>query len=273
MQNQIKEKNDTIKISFKNKLSKFKNKIINFKKSTSNVVLVKKMVFSALMLTLVLLFSFLATLSGVFNFLNIDISIIFILITIVVAGYPFGFLLLILKLAIGPSFNGSYHAIGMIGHLLVFIAFLTFITLFYLILNVAFLIKSKNNKLKKTKFVVNDMLKELKYYEIILYLVLATIITTLFMSTLNTFIFNAIYFNLFRMIEDASLSTIVRTYNQNDALRVFFFYIPNYYAASYSLYITFNLIQFGISTVVAFLFILTYKKTGQRFDLDKGIYL
>ncbi|CAC13764.1 unknown; predicted coding region [Mycoplasmopsis pulmonis] len=244
----------------KEKLEVKENEKNNLFQSTKDIFygnrIIFRISFSAITFSLVLIFTFFSKYMKIFGFLEIDISVIFIFATYTISGYRLALLNLILKFLIAPSFLSGYTDISLLGNFINMLTNWMFLN-FYILFKFIFILFKTKSHLKKIKFTLNkfyyiNYYYELKKIEILAILVFTTIFLALFISTLNTFLFNLLYFKLFRVIKSVSLVEIVEKY---DGIKSFFFFINNYFAGSYSLYIAFNLINFSITSSVLVVFL------------------
>ncbi|PAK21438.1 hypothetical protein CJJ23_02200 [Mycoplasmopsis agassizii] len=239
-------------------------------KEYKRILLTKKIAITGMMFALVLLFSWIAHLSGIFTFLKIDVSLVFILATLMVAGYQYALTLIILKFAIVPAFTGGagYSHVGILGHVILLITFLIATTVYYLLANFHLVLSRKIKISDSNRRIVHVPLKWQ-----VTYIIAALALTTVAISTLNTFLFNPLYFSLFGMLQGPATYSNMANLYALQGFSTFFFGIPEYINGSYALYTAFNTIQFSIVGVVTVGFIIFYSKSYKYFGLDQSIYL
>ncbi|QGZ97694.1 hypothetical protein GE118_02650 [Mycoplasma sp. NEAQ87857] len=207
-----------------------------FKNRTSEVF---KISFSAILLALILLSSFISRFLTIFGFLNIEISLVFILLSLYLVGFKYSIILTVARFAIAPLMHPGWLVINYLGGFILFLVQLFFIFIFILI---HYLLNKATNKYNGIMFVIS--------------LILTMLATTILISTLNTFYFNTLYYGALGAIQNLSLSETIKAYNAFPL----FFGIKNYYLGSYVFYISFNLINLTINLVlISIIIFLDYK--------------
>ncbi|MGL4343499.1 MAG: MPN527 family putative ECF transporter permease subunit [Metamycoplasmataceae bacterium] len=196
------------------------------------------LVFASFMLSLVIIFSIVSNfLPFPFNpasFLKIDLSVIFIFFTFYVSGSSNGIIILIISFLISPFLPGS------LGIVPIFL--------------VGKLINTISNFL--FCFIALKILTKKMNYSYFYPIITSLLLTSFFMTFLNIIIFTPIFFHLIDNNYSLSFIDFANQYNQNKEISIFFFGIENYYIATCTLYLIFNLINYGI---VSFSLIPTLK--------------
>lgn len=189
-----------------------------------------KVAITGMMLSLVLLFQFLERfMPFAETYMRLNISLIFIIATIYLAGFSWAFLILILRFIIGPAVGiAGYDVIALWSHFILFISGLTFILIF---LGFKLLFKS----------VKKDNVK------IALSLIIAVLISSFINAILNGVFYTPVYFWLYKLAPDASIASAQIAYK---SAKIFFFGIPDYWAGIFAVYILGNLIKYMIISVL-----------------------
>ncbi|MGL4617186.1 MAG: MPN527 family putative ECF transporter permease subunit [Mycoplasmoidaceae bacterium] len=202
---------------------------------------VKKISVLSMLLSLGVVSNYISTFIPFFTFafLNIDLSIAFVLLAFSLYGYWSAFFMCF---AIG-FFNIAFSTTGIIGPIILIISNLSFISIYILI--------SKLIRIKKMKM---------------FNLFFTIIINSLFLVILNGMIFTPVFINVFTDIKNMSFIEIANNYNNGlwyEKLKLYFMFIPDYWLGIFSLYISFNLFKFLINVIIFILF----KKMIEKNDL------
>ncbi|MGL4647154.1 MAG: MPN527 family putative ECF transporter permease subunit [Mycoplasmoidaceae bacterium] len=192
---------------------------------------IKKIVWVAMFLVLGILFSYASNFIPffAFGFLKIDISIIFFLVPISLVGYRSSIFIIII---IGIT-NIAWSTTAFIGPLILIISNIVFVTCYFLLNKI---IKIKHAKL------IN--------------LIVATLVCSFIITLLNGIFFTPLFINFFTDVKTISFIEISNNYNNGlwyDKLKFFLMFIPDYWGGIFALYIGFNLLKFGIGSILYFM--------------------
>lgn len=185
---------------------------------------------SGIFLALVLIFQFLSSqFFSVFGFLNINFTVVFIIVLYLATNYKYALAMLVLRFLISPAVGSGYTIIGILGHFILLISDLSYIIIF-VVFHVIFIKYSKVNI----------------YLNIAISFSIATILNALWMSILNGLIFTPLYLSL---ISKGTLPANFIYYVENPS-EFNVFGINSYWGNIFALYLAFNLINF---TLVSFI--------------------
>ena len=189
-----------------------------------------KITFSGIMLGLVIVFQYLEQFMPMFNlFMNINLSLIFIMATAFIAGYKWAIGLLLLRLIIGPSISPlGYSSLGMWSHFVLLSMGIIFMTVF-IVLKKAFL-----------KFITN------KKISLILVSLISIISTSIIAGLLNGVLFTPMYWHLMNNI-NFSINESYWVYEKIKGIT--FFNISNYWVGMMVAFGIGNLLKFTIISV------------------------
>lgn len=202
-------------------------------------------------------------------FLSFHFLLIVSFVCLYTLGYKWSITILLLYFLIVPLiWSQNDLAISYLGNLIVLLSNFFFIgiyILFYHLFIKFFKSKLNSNNLNLENLTESEIgelnLKRLhknEFYSFFSAAIISIIISTFLLSTLNTFLFNVLYFKLFRTLDTFTLSELVSKYDVS--FKAFFLGMNNYYGGSYTLYIIFNLINYSINLVpIAILFSLEVK--------------
>ena len=200
-------------------------------KSTKGIVF--DMIFTGMMLSLVFLFNYLQNfMPWLGGALKINLSLIFILASWIISGYPWALSIIIIRTIIGPALGPfSYTIIGMYSTFLLF-----FSEAFYLIILISSFYLFKN-------LIKNQMLF------LTLILSIATLISIIFLTIMNGLWMSPIFWRLFNP-NVPLFPGVTEYYSNHDGLHGFLFGIPNYWAAIWTVMGSGNLLKFSIISVL-----------------------
>lgn len=185
---------------------------------------------SGIFLALVLIFQFLSSqFFRVFGFLNINFTVVFIIVLYLATNYKYALAILVLRFLISPAVGSGYTIIGILGHFILLISDLSYIIIF-VVFHVIFIKYSKVNI----------------YLNIAISFSIATILNALWMSILNGLIFTPLYLSL---LPGGTLPANFIYYVENPS-KFNVFGINSYWGKIFALYLAFNLINF---TLVSFI--------------------
>lgn len=164
------------------------------------------------------------------TYLKLNFSLLFILPIFYFAGPAFGITVLFLRFAIGPSVSSlGYSLEGLIGHFILFISTTCAIVFMYIY---SLLFAKINNHNLKT-----------------IYISIATVLSTSLVLTLfNGLFFTPLYWWVFGYVKTAFVSkevTSVYSY-----VKYMFFGIPTYWGGIFAVYLSGNLVKFGLIYIV-----------------------
>ncbi|MGL5246036.1 MAG: MPN527 family putative ECF transporter permease subunit [Mycoplasmoidaceae bacterium] len=202
---------------------------------------VKKISVLSMLLSLGVIFNYVSTFIPffAFAFLNVDLSVAFVLLAFSLYGYWSAFFMCF---AIG-LFSIAWSTTGIIGPMILIVSNLSFISIYFLI--------SKLIKIKKIE---------------ILNVIISIIINAIFLSIINGIIFTPIFLNMFTDIKTINFIEIANNYNSGlwyEKLKIYFMFIPDYWLGIFSLYTSFNLFKFLIGGIAFIIF----KKIIEKNDL------
>ncbi len=188
--------------------------------------IVHKMAFTGIFLGLVLLLQFLSKyMPFADTYINLNLSLLFILPIFYYSGPLWGILVLLLRLALGPAISGTgYPMQYMVAHLILFICSSVTIGLMYIFSSVFSKIKKHNLK--------------------VILIITSTLITTsLILTVLNQVFFTPLFWYSFKFTKTFSISQSIDVYQ---FVKIKFFMIPNYWAGTFATYFAGNLAKYGI---------------------------
>ncbi|MEE3928185.1 hypothetical protein V2E24_01155 [Mycoplasmopsis ciconiae] len=217
---------------------------------------IHKIVLTSILLALTLLVSYGSSfLKFPFaDFLSFDLSIVFVFVTWHYVGFVYVCLLQISRFLISPLFSHTSDIAT--SYLGVFILILTQMLFIGVFLGIKHLFFYRKEKINSTPY-------QTRFFRVVRMSVVVIFTITfaaLIMATLNTFIFNLIYFKLFRILNHVSLGELLEKYDST--FKVFFFYIPDYYLGSYALYTSFNAMNLLINSTFVVLVLIFEENTN-----------
>lgn len=102
--------------------------------------------------------------------------------------------------------------------------------------------------------------KKFLVFKLLLILFLSLIIIIFINCLLNGLIFTPLYWWTYSIIKIPSFVEAENTYNSNDSLRVWLLFVPKYWDGIFALYSAFNLLKFGVISILMFpLLLIMYK--------------
>ncbi len=210
----------------------------NLFKRHNGVSATHKMSYTAIFLAAALLLQFASRYMQFANtFIDLNLSLLFILPIFYYAGFLYGVMALLVRLAIGILITVLAPKTPMPIPLLVFGEFIllicstiaiAFMYLFSSVFN-----KVKNHNVKTCAISLSTTLS-------------VTIVATF----LNMIFFTPAYFNMFNK-QSFSIPLAIQTYSK---LKVFFFGIENYWLGTFVVYFSGNLVKFGLIYIIYFPF-------------------
>ncbi len=187
---------------------------------------VHKIAFTGIFLGLVLLLQFLSRyMPFADTYININLSLLFILPIFYYSGLFWGILVLLLRLFLGPTISGTGYATQfMVGHLILFICSVVTIVLMYIFSSV--FSKMQRHNLK------------------VILIIISTLITTsLILTILNQIFFTPLFWYSYGFTKTFSISQSIEVYQ---VVKIKFFMIPNYWVGTFVTYFLANLTKYGI---------------------------
>ena len=208
---------------------------MNLFKRTSSKGIIFDITLTGTMLALVVVFQYLEQfMPWLGGALKINLSLVFIIMSWMISGYPWMIFLLLVRFVIGPSASlFSYTSIGIYSSFILLFSeavFLINFIMFFYIFN--FIIK-------------NEMLG------LILILLCSTIVTTLFLTLMNGLWISPIYWHLFAP-SIPLYPKIINYYHNTSGLHMYLFFIPNYWEGIWLVMGTGNLLKFAIVSICLF---------------------
>lgn len=210
-----------------------------------NKLSIKSMALTSIMLALNAIFSFVSNtylpLPFLSSFLTFDISLIFLVPIIFLCDK---------KWWIIASFGSGLFTFlwsgvgGWVGAIFNVIVNVCFSFLFFCSKK----IYTKDNKLNKKSFIFS--------------LVVKLIIIILFNCLLNGFLFTPLYWWTFNVINSPNFLLAEKIYNSNESLRLYLFYMPNYWSGIFTLYSLFSLLKFGAIFLLSIPLVMLMYKTN-----------
>ncbi len=188
--------------------------------------IVHKMAFTGIFLGLVLLLQFLSKyMPFADTYINLNLSLLFILPIFYYSGPLWGVLVLLLRLVLGPTISGTGYAMQfMVAHFILFMCSTVTIILMYIF-------SSMFSKMKKHNLKV-------------ILIIMSTLITTsLILTMLNQILFTPLFWYSFKFTKTFSISESIKVYQ---FVKIKFFMIPNYWAGTFATYFAGNLAKYGI---------------------------
>ncbi|UUD35846.1 hypothetical protein NPA08_02655 [Mycoplasmopsis citelli] len=207
---------------------------------------ISKIATCGLILALALIFSTISKFTpNVFNFLQFNFSLIPILFGFYLVGWKYGLAIIFINFLIAPILTSSSQSfdIRYLGQFNLLILHLVFV--FVQIYSFKYFFKFTNYKFGLAKAKKDRLIRQIIVYTFSI--TFTVLITTVILSTINTFFINLIYFKAFFNIP-FSLQSTLKSYPTT--LKFLFFGINNYFAGSYTLYIVFNIINLSLNLVI-----------------------
>ncbi|AAT27753.1 MPN527 family putative ECF transporter permease subunit [[Mycoplasma] mobile] len=218
----------------------------------NNSRIVYNITLSGIFFALVLIFQSFFSLFSIFGFLNINFTIVFIIILALVSNFKYALILLILRFIIGPAINSGYSEIGILGHFILLVSDVFFILFF----TFAYYVLLTWKQIKLNKYII-----------LIISSITATIFNAFWMVFLNGLIFTPLFFALLGQ-NSANFLFYMQPQIWN-SLKGLFFNINTYWGGIFTLYTAFNLINFSlVSILFSSITIALFKaKIIENFDL------
>ncbi|MGL5521755.1 MAG: MPN527 family putative ECF transporter permease subunit [Metamycoplasmataceae bacterium] len=193
-----------------------------------------RIVFSSFMLVLVIITN-LASNFFPFSFLNVNITFVFIFYCFYISGFSYGILITIINFFISPflSFGLGLTPIFLFGQVVLTLSNFIFLIIFRLLIG-----KKINYEIKPIFFIFITSI--------------TTLATSIIMTTLNILLFIPFFFYIIDPLSFPYLNFIdfSKQYQQSTSMQIFFFGIPNYYLASFTLLFSFNILQYSIISIL-----------------------
>ncbi|MCR8613381.1 MAG: hypothetical protein NC236_02760 [Mycoplasma sp.] len=223
---------------------------MNFKRNIYFNNLNFKIALTGLMLSLVLLFQYLEKFMPFGEvYMNLNLSLIFIMITLYILDFKWALLLLVLRFAIGPAIGSfGYSTLGIWNNFVLFLCGLIFCVMFF-VLHKHF--KKSTSLSLKNNFIISTLI--------------STLLITIIAPLLNSVLFTPMYWYLLDVIKSPSISNAIDGYSY--VYSVAFFSISNYWLGMFVAFGVANLAKFSIISVVFVVVarIWTYK------EVKKGV--
>ncbi|WP_406616752.1 MPN527 family putative ECF transporter permease subunit [Mycoplasmopsis adleri] len=178
------------------------------------------------------------------SFLKFDFSLTVVAVLAFWIGLPYAYIVILILFAISPSYGSlGYSLIGVLGHFILACAQLIFVSLFYLF----------------SLFFKKIHVKNINW--LILELFLATVLATLILLFINTFLFTPWYFKLFNTLgnEPATYQSMIKNW---DKIRGLFLNVDNYFLGTFIIYGSFNLINLILNSIFTFIILKLNKKNN-----------
>lgn len=205
---------------------------------------IQKITFTGMMLSLVLLFQFLEKFMPLgFGYVNINITLLFILPVFYLNGFWYGVGVLLLRFGLGPLVSsGNYSTLNMVSQF-VLLACESIAILYMFLFSHLF-----------------DFIKKhiLKLVVISSATIIATSITA---ALLNGMLFTPLYWYVLGYIESPTISNAMEAYPYAKEL---YFFIPSYWPAMFGVYITANIIKFSIIYVAYIPMSFVFRELASR---------
>ncbi|MGL5357565.1 MAG: MPN527 family putative ECF transporter permease subunit [Metamycoplasmataceae bacterium] len=193
-----------------------------------------RIVFSSFMLVLMIITNIVSNFFP-FSFLNINITFVFIFYCFYISGFAYGMLIILINFFIAPflSFGWGLTPVFLFGQIVLNLSNFIFLIIFRLLIG------------KNIKY-------EIKVKSFILITSITTLATAIIMTTLNILLFIPIFFYIIDPLSFPYLNFIdfSKQYQQSTSMQIFFFGIPNYYLASFTLLFSFNILQYSIISIL-----------------------
>ncbi|MEA4333605.1 MPN527 family putative ECF transporter permease subunit [Mycoplasma sp. 1232] len=211
--------------------------------NNKNMNVIFKMAFTGLMLAISIVFSIIGSFIPFNSFLTFNFLLISAFLTAFIIDFQYSLIMLISNFLISPfiTIKSTTLDIAFLGNFILLLMQAVFVFSSYLFGKLLW-----KSKLKKE-------------LSILVILAISSLVTIAIITFLNTFLFNLIYFKLFKQLDAVSLNELLANYDKK--FKIFFFGIPNYFAGSIALYLSFNLINIAINYFIIYIFIFTLSKT------------
>ncbi|WP_371864732.1 MPN527 family putative ECF transporter permease subunit [Mycoplasmopsis gallinacea] len=209
-------------------------------KNVSNII--AKITYAAITLAIALIFNFISSYLNIFNFLQINLTLIPIFIASYILSWRWALVVSAIRFLISPLlFNYSNMiAVEYVGNLIIFLSHTFFISFYYL----CYKLVCKRKWDPHLKFLLSSLF--------------SVPLTIILLTFLNTYIFNVVYFFILNILDHFSLSELIAKYPN---FKILFFNINNYHVGSWTLYTVFNIINLSINVFVISLFVFLDRKT------------
>ncbi|SJZ51933.1 MPN527 family putative ECF transporter permease subunit [Mycoplasmopsis verecunda] len=224
----------------------------------SNLIPSFKIAFSGLMLAISILLSIIGSVMKFNSFLSFNLSLVPIFITFMYIGLQYALIISVSRFLLVPVISSTIPTLSAgipyeyLGNFIVLVSHLFILIIFYLIY-----------------WVLNLFYKQNILAKISISMIITLISVSVIMPLLNTFIFNVIYFWMLNMTE-FSLLDVIEKYDSS--FKAFFFFIPNYFVGSFTLYFIFNLTNILINFIIIYIFIIWETKANFIYKIRKSNY-
>ncbi|MDE6429252.1 MAG: hypothetical protein K2K18_01930, partial [Malacoplasma sp.] len=237
---------------------------------SKNSIRIRSMVITAMMLSLYIIFAWLGNqffnLAFLANFLNLDISLLFLIPLVFICNWRWWLFAAIMGGVSTFMYAGAGVWIGAVYNIVLNLVTLSFIYLLKIF------IVDNNYFLKRAKDKKNNLLKVFFKFEFQAGLIaVITFIFSVFINCLlNGLIFTPLYMNLYlnNIFPNAWFIDVENIYNSSSGqeARWFLLFIPNYWTGIFALYSAFNAIKFGIVLILIYPVLLLLFKTNLASD-------
>lgn len=231
---------------------------------SKNSIRIRSMVITAMMLALYIIFSWIGNqffnLAFLASFLNLDISLIFLIPLVFICNWRWWLFAAIVGGAADFLYAGAGAWIGAIYNIVLNVTTLSFIFLLkFWIIDNNFFIKENNNQ----KNYLNIFLKFESKAFIVCFI--SFLFSVFINCLLNGLIFTPLYMNLYLsyIFPNAWFINVENIYNSSSGAeaRWFLLFIPDYWTGIFALYSAFNAIKFGIVLILIYPILLLLFKT------------
>lgn len=197
-----------------------------------------KITFTGMMLALVILFQYLEQFMPIFHtFMNINLSIIFIMTTLYIVGFGWSISLILLRFIIGPSVGAwGYSALGIWSQFILLVMGFIFMMIFWI--SHKFIFKNINNEPKKL-FITS---------------IVSILITSFLGALFNGILFTPMFWYISSIQDSHSIYDSKITYSK--IYIIHFFGISNYWIGMFVIFGIDNIIKY---TIISFSFISLWK--------------
>ncbi|UUD37271.1 hypothetical protein NPA09_01725 [Mycoplasmopsis equigenitalium] len=201
-----------------------------------------KIAYLSMMLALVILFNYLSNFMTVFQFLKLDLSSIFIIISFIYISKIGAISLALIRFGIGPSYSHlGYDPVSVLGHSILLITTIILVLLLWLMM---FLIKKVNTSFIKKQVLVYSV---------------SVIICSLIMFILNALLFTPAYLYLFNSVKSIDFRPLAANWENMKWMTLG---IENYWLGMFVLYSAFNLLSYGLNALASILLEIAFSKSN-----------
>lgn len=248
----------------------------SFKKThRTKKITVINLTITGLLLSLTLLSNFLSKFM-IFNpILKFDFSLVFVFVAFFFLGWFNGIIIILTRFILGPLLEDiNIIPASYLGHFILLITHMIYITVFtlaYKFFKNFLLQKTQTEHIENIDGAITSNKIDLRQFLVRHSVVfgLSILMTTIIITLLNVFFLTPLYFWIYYKlgaplypIQGPLLNSFLTAFNRSASFRIYFLGIPNYYAGAFSIFISFNLINLTLNSIIIGVIIFTDYSTG-----------